>query len=187
MHARNLKIALTPTLREKIPKGDTHTSSVLVPIGWNSKTKREEILLTKRTLLVETHKGHVSFPGGFCAEKDENVLQTALRETWEEIGVKAEDIEVAGPLATVETRGEIKIFPWVGLLNFPYPFSPNPGEVENLLYLDVLDLIEKGLSSVEIPMGASTIISQGIYVQDELVWGATARILQELREILIHL
>jgi 8-oxo-dGTP pyrophosphatase MutT (NUDIX family) len=187
MRVESLKAILKVPSRELIPKGDPKTSSVLVPVGWNPATDREEILLTKRTQLVETHKGQVSFPGGFCEDHDAHVLETALRESMEEIGTKAEDIEIIGALEPVKTRGDILIYPWVGLLKFPYPFLPNPGEVDSLLYLSVTELVEHGLKPVDVEVGASRVKSHGIYVSNELVWGATARMLEQLRDLLMRL
>lgn len=112
------------------PPGSQTVSSVLVPIGRSRETGRDEILLTKRTNLVETHKGQISFPGGRYEEDDRDLMQTALRESAEEIGTKSVDIDVLGPLRPVLTRGDVIIYPWVGALEFPYPFKLNANEVD---------------------------------------------------------
>lgn len=157
-------------------------SSVLIPIGRNRQANRDEILLTKRTLTVDTHKGHVSFPGGLGDTKDRDLIHTALRESEEEIGVRPEDIEVIGGLAPVSTRDSIVIYPWIGRMTFPYAFKINPQEVDRLIYLPVSELLERGLKSVEVKVGAINVKSIGLHVDGELVWGATARMLEQLRE-----
>jgi 8-oxo-dGTP pyrophosphatase MutT (NUDIX family) len=186
MRVEQLKSILSPPSLDQIPRGDANISSVVVLLGWNRETEGVEIVLTKRTQLVETHKGQVSFPGGYWESHDKHVLETALRETDEEIGAKSSDIEVIGALEPVITRGEVLIYPWVGVLQLPYPFSPNPGEVERLMFLPLIELISEGLQPVEVEMGALKVKSTGITVGGELVWGATARMLEQLRALLLN-
>ena len=160
-------------------------SSVIIIIGWNSSTEQNEILLTKRTQHVETHKGQISFPGGFYETHDENLLKTALREFEEECGAKSSDVEVIGSLGPVETRNQVMIYPWVGSMKFPYSFTINPSEVERLLYLPVSELIEVGLKSTDVQVGSYRVKSLAIEVDQELVWGATAAMLNQLRKYLV--
>ena len=169
----------------EVPADLAGITSVLAPLVWNEEAKRGEILLMKRSELVESHKGQISFPGGYREMSDLDLLHTALREVEEEIGVKREAIEILGRLAPVRTRGDVLIYPWVGRLRVPYPFVLNPAEVDRLLFLPAAQLVAEGLSPVEVPMGAVKVKSIGLMVQGELVWGATARMLQELREHLM--
>jgi 8-oxo-dGTP pyrophosphatase MutT (NUDIX family) len=179
---------LKPTLvqGDEAVSASAHLSSVLIPIGFNRLTERDEILLTKRTMTVETHKGQISFPGGFHEPGDRNLLATALRESAEEIGTRESDIEVIGRLEAVQTRGNVVIYPWVGRLGFPYPFQLNPAEVERLLFLPLETLLREGLRTFSVPVESLTIKSPGIEVEGELVWGATARMLQLLRERILE-
>jgi len=180
MRVNELRAVLAPPTPENIPKGDRSISSVLIPVGWNKETQREEILLTKRTQWVETHKGQISFPGGFWEPHDRNLLDTALREAEEEIGTKPSDIEILGTLQPVLTRGNILIHPWVARLEFPYAFSINSAEVAQLLFLPIEVLVSEGLKPVDVSVGEHSVASVGIYVDGELVWGATARLLEQL-------
>ena len=169
-------------LPKEIPVGKKGQSSVLILLGRNREGDRDEILLTKRTDSVETHKGDVSFPGGYWETHDSNLLQTALREASEEIGTKVEHIEVIGALEPVHTRGDILIQPFVARLDFPYPFTLSESEVAKLLFLPLDRLLQEGLSKVEINVGCGHFIQgPGIYVDGELVWGATARMLEMLK------
>jgi 8-oxo-dGTP pyrophosphatase MutT (NUDIX family) len=182
MRVNELRAVLAPPIPENIPKGDRSISSVLIPIGWNRETEREEIVLTKRTQWVETHKGQISFPGGFWEACDRNLLDTALRESEEEIGTKASDVEILGTLEPVLTRGNILIHPWVSKIELPYSFTVNSAEVAQLLYLPFETLIAEGLKPVDVNVGEYTVASIGISVDGELVWGATARLLEQLVE-----
>jgi 8-oxo-dGTP pyrophosphatase MutT (NUDIX family) len=166
------------------PGGKKNFSSVIAPLGWNPATSRHEILLMKRTLTVETHKGQVCFPGGFHEDHDGDLLQTALRETEEEIGVKPEHLKILGMLSPVQTRDSVEIHPFVAQLDLAYLFQPNPTEVDRLLFLPVRQLLNEGLKTVLLDFHGVQIKSIGISVKKELIWGATARMLQELRQCL---
>jgi 8-oxo-dGTP pyrophosphatase MutT (NUDIX family) len=172
--------ALPPAVEGKL-------SSVLIPIGRHRDTGEEEILLTKRTMLVETHKGQISFPGGRHDPGDRDLMATALRESFEEIGTHERDVEVLGMLQPVLTQGHVWIYPFVGRMTFPYPFRINPGEVDRLLYLPLNTLLKEGLRSYSVPIENIVVKSPGIEVDGELVWGATARMLELLREHLLGL
>ncbi len=160
-------------------------SSVMVLLTIAPDSGREEILLTKRTNHVETHKGQISFPGGLRDRTDADLLQTALRESYEEIGAPREKVEVLGALPKVMTRGNVYIFPWVGVLREREGFVVNDKEVERILFLPVETLLIEGLKNVEISIEGMHLRSIGISVDSELVWGATARILQDLRDYLV--
>lgn len=167
------------------PDAGAARSSVLVPIGYHSESGQDEILMMKRTMLVETHKGQISFPGGFWEPHDESLLDTALREAHEEIGAKREHVEVLGALTPVRTRGDVIIYPWVGYFPLPYPFVLSVAEVDRLIFLPLQRLLQEGLQPVTVAVGDLKVQSHGITVEGELVWGATARVLEELRGYLL--
>ena len=166
------------------PLNQSKVAAVLVPIG-QLEDGREEIVLTKRTRTVQTHKGQVSFPGGIWEPQDESLKRTALRESMEEVGTHDKDIDVWGSLPMVTTRGALPIQPWVGRLRLPYPFVPCADEVDRILYLPLRQLIQEGLKPCEVRVGGMRVQSVGIHVSGELVWGATAKVLQELRSLLL--
>ena len=160
-------------------------SSVLALIGQEKQSGKEQILLMKRTMTVETHKGQLCFPGGYREKHDKDLLATALRETEEEIGVAPGDITVLGRLKPVYTRNEVLITPWVGRLDFPYPFKLNDAEVERLIFLPVDRLVGEGLKPVTANVGVVRVSSIGMTIDGDLLWGATARMLEELRQYLL--
>ncbi|MBI4403230.1 MAG: CoA pyrophosphatase [Deltaproteobacteria bacterium] len=159
-------------------------SSVLIPIGQAQPGEPPSILLTKRSMHVETHKGHVSFPGGFVKAADRDLYQTALRECEEEVGLRRQDVDLIGRLDPVATREkDILICPWIGKFVLPYSFRINEVEVEKIFFLPLDRLIQEGLRPVNVKVGSLVFQSIGISVDGELVWGATARILKQLREL----
>ena len=163
---------------------DAAAASVLVPIVADRQTGIESLLLTKRTETLPTHKGQVSFPGGYREPHDADLLATALREAEEEVGIAPTDVRILGPLDSVTAGGRVGIRPFVAVLDGPYPFRPSADEVERLLQLPFDRLMEEGLKPVTVKVGTFSIVSEGIVVDGELVWGATARMLRDLWELL---
>lgn len=164
---------------------ESSQASVVALIGRDEATPGDQIVLMKRTMMVETHKGQISFPGGFRESHDKTLLDTALRETEEEIGLPASSVRILGALSPVMTRNEIQILPWVGRISLPFSFRLNAGEVERLLYLPMETLVREGLKPVTVEMTQAKVSSIGLWLEGELVWGATARMLEELRQHLL--
>lgn len=164
------------SIPSEVPKGATKETAVLALLE-----ETEEglcFLLTKRTQLVETHKGQISFPGGYWEERDEHLLETALRETEEETGIPRSHVKVLGVLPKVKTRRDIWITPWVAVREQKGNLLLQAREVEKVLHLPISRLFEEGLKLHKINMQTFSIVSPGIFFDGELVWGATARILQ---------
>lgn len=160
-------------------EGGRDRAGVLVAIG-RGEDGRESLVLTKRTQYVKTHKGQVSFPGGLWEPGDQCLRDTALREAEEEIGLQPHHVEVIGPLPPVETRATLPIQPWVGYFSLPYSYVMSDAEVDRIILLPLERLMKEGLEEVRVSVGLFRMRGPGIEVDGELVWGATARILQAL-------
>ncbi len=159
-------------------------AAVLIVVGYNRFVNQEQILLTKRTHGVETHKGQVSFPGGFFEKGDRSLLETALREYEEELGGNRKDLQILGGLSPLSTHLGVIIHPWVAKMVFPYDFQPNPEEVAAVIFLPLGTLLREGPKPLEIELDGVSIKSIGMEVEGELVWGATAKILDNLRRMI---
>jgi 8-oxo-dGTP pyrophosphatase MutT (NUDIX family) len=157
-------------------------ASVLIPIFENGAGPH--IVLTKRSTTVKYHKGEISFPGGMYEEDDGDTLTTAIRECGEEIGVEGGDIEIVGRLDDMSTYTGFVITPYVGLIPFPYDFKLNPGEVAYLIYLPVTHLLEAVLQIETVEFQGRTGKAPAFYYEGERIWGATCRILMQLRKII---
>ncbi|MGD8625868.1 MAG: CoA pyrophosphatase, partial [Anaerolineae bacterium] len=90
-------------------------AAVLIPLLY--KEGEWHVAVTQRTHDVEHHKGQISFPGGACEPGDADLQATALRETWEEIGVPPETVEVLGTLDDFETISHFVVTPFVGVIS----------------------------------------------------------------------
>ena len=154
-------------------------AGVLVPVF--VKAGELHLLFTQRTLTVRDHRGQVSFPGGVRDPGDPDLLATALRETEEEIGLDPGAVEVLGGLKPVATITGYAITAFVGLIPHPYEFRPNPREVERLLWLPLEGFIppERWSSGTYHFQGRTTRVCCW-RLNQEVVWGATARILLNL-------
>ncbi|RPJ44723.1 MAG: CoA pyrophosphatase, partial [Chloroflexi bacterium] len=102
-------------------------AAVLVPLVWFNN--QWHLLFTRRTETVNSHKGQVSFPGGAADPEDHSPETTALREAYEEIGLRSEDVRVLGRLAAYATVSSFLITPVVGQVRWPNQFHISPQEV----------------------------------------------------------
>jgi 8-oxo-dGTP pyrophosphatase MutT (NUDIX family) len=181
---RRLKEALAQRLGIKIVEGTRKPSAVLIPIF--ADMGQYQIVFTKRTELVHYHKGEISFPGGGYHEEDGNLVKTALRETWEEIGLAPEEVEVLGDLDDTLTKGSNYIItPFVGVMPAGYEFKLNPFETAEIIQIPIPALLERSCRREE-----PEILFEGrpftpyLYVyQDKTIIGATARILKQFLDI----
>ena len=159
------------------------SAAVLVPVIVHDDEPK--ILLTLRTAHLAAHAGQVSFPGGRCEDDDYDALATALRETEEEIGIPADRIEPIGRLDTYVTRTGFRVIPIVGLVQPPISLRLNPEEVADAFEVPISVFTAPGhpvRQSVEIQN-----VQREFYVfpfQDRFIWGATAGMLNNLREVL---
>ncbi len=161
------------------PASDLVSAGVLVPLF--VKEEEVQVLFTQRTLTVKDHRGQIAFPGGVRDPEDAHLLATALRESFEEIGLTPEAVEVLGTLPPVATITGYHITPFVGLIPYPYDFKPNSREVKRLLALPVSAFYapERWSSGPYNFQGRITRVCCWRNGQ-EVVWGATARILLNL-------
>lgn len=157
-------------------------ASVLIPVFEHDGDTR--ILLTKRSTTVKYHKGEISFPGGMYEETDRDTERTALRECAEEIGLGEGDIEVVGRLDDMRTVTGFVITPYVGLIPYPYQFKLNPEEVEHLIYLPFPFLMDCDAEEIPAEQEGRTVQVPAIYYGGERIWGATCKLLLQLRRIL---
>jgi 8-oxo-dGTP pyrophosphatase MutT (NUDIX family) len=158
-------------------------AAVLVPL-FNRKGNCH-LLFTKRTEWVKHHKGEISFPGGMVDEGDANLEKTALREAFEEIGLKEEDVRVIGALDDIVTVTQFIVTPIVGLFPYPYPFKTSPVEIAKLIEAPLsFFLAKENFEEQEITrMGKKEVIYAYQY-GEHTIWGATARILKQFLDLI---
>jgi 8-oxo-dGTP pyrophosphatase MutT (NUDIX family) len=170
--------------KEVISGGGFTPSAVLLPLF--RKEGEIYLLFTRRTESVKDHKGQISFPGGTQDEGDEDLWVTALRESYEEIGVKSEDVKILGELDDITTITNYCITPFVGVIPYPYEFIINSAEIAELIEVPVSALLEP-----KVFKQGNNYIHQGrpypVYFfnyGDTVIWGATAKIVKQFLELI---
>jgi 8-oxo-dGTP pyrophosphatase MutT (NUDIX family) len=154
-------------------------AGVLVPII--NRTDGRTVLLTLRSQTLSTHAGQISFPGGSVDPDDADVVETALRETWEETGIDASFVAPLGGIEPVESVTGFLLFPVVAILRPDFTAIANPGEVDAIFevplafVMDEANHVHKTMSINGVERDYFSIV-YGPYD----IWGATARILVNL-------
>jgi 8-oxo-dGTP pyrophosphatase MutT (NUDIX family) len=170
-----------PALRVGGP-GTGRSSAVLAALydGDDGPT----VVLTRRAQHLRNHRGEVSFPGG-RQEPDESLVDAALRESCEEVGLPREGLEVVGELDHLSTfSSRSAIAPFVAVLDHVPELEPNPAEVERILHVPLAELLlpevfreeRWRLPSADRPIYFFELVG-------DTIWGATARMLRQLLSI----
>ncbi len=159
-------------------------AAVLIPLV--TPAQETELLLTLRTDSVETHKGHVSFPGGAVDADDADRVATALRETEEELGIPPAGIITIGALDDLATPTGFIITPVIGFLRGMPALSPNPGEVAEVFMVPLSYLFTEGnlrKESRKTEFGLRD--TWRCDYEGKVIWGATAAMINDLQTLLL--
>ncbi|MCW2856705.1 MAG: CoA pyrophosphatase [Marmoricola sp.] len=170
-------VLLDPAEASAIKTGGSVEAAVLVPLFWDERGP--VAIFTERSADLRRHAGQISFPGG-RRDPGETLLETALRESEEEIGLPRDQVRILGalpPLGTV--LSDYRVYPFVGVIPAGLTWTPAPSEVARVFEFPIADLVaghrHTRLLSKGIPFRTSTYTVEG-----QLVWGATARFVREL-------
>ncbi len=179
-----IRRALAAREKQVISDSGLTDSAVLVPLF--EKDGRCHIIFTRRTNHLHHHSGQISFPGGGRHSDDRSMLETALRESLEEIGLKESDVEILGELDDAATITSLyRIVPFVGVIPYPYDFKLDKFEVEEVFALPLEDLMSKAVRKSENYTFGDTKIEMFSYELDgRVIWGATAWMLSQLIDII---
>lgn len=178
------KILAEHSPRKDPPERGYRPASVLVPFYPDENGL--SMVFMKRPEELGPHSGQISFPGGRRDPEDKNNLDTALRETEEEIGVDRNDIEVWGRLNQSHTLGSgYWISPFVGQIPYPYEFRPNEIEVERLIIVPFAHLLDpENYSEGTYVWGERSYKTQLYTYGQDVIWGLTARLLYNFLTLL---
>ncbi len=158
-------------------------AAVIIPFF--NKNREAHILFTVRTNTVEHHKGQVSFPGGAQEKQDTTLLETALRETYEEVGIPPDAITYLGQLDDFPTITNFLVTPFVGKIPYPYPCNINTDEVAEVIEVPLdlfltdrdFELKEKAYQGKKYPVFY-------YHFQHTVIWGVTAFIINRFIEFI---
>ena len=156
-------------------------ASVLIPLVLRDEGM--SLLLTHRTAHLNNHAGQISFPGGRFEVSDGSSIETALRETQEEIGLDRQHVDVIGRLPQYRTATGYDVAPVIALIKPPFDLTPDPFEVASIFEVPLsflMDAKNHQRRSLELPNGAGTRIFYAMPYQEHFIWGATAGMLRNL-------
>ncbi len=141
------------------------------------------ILFTLRADTLELHRGQISFPGGGEEPGDQTLWETALRESEEEIGLQRDDAVRLGALSPIVTVTDFYVEPYVAAIPQPYVFRPQEAEIAEVIEVPVPALMDPSILEKKPFPGREEPVLYYRY-RDHVIWGATARMLEELLEAL---
>ncbi len=178
-----LKVRLSARSAKTVAVTDRIRAAVLVPIF--EKGSEYYIVFTERTHRVSTHKGQISFPGGRLDEGDATLLDAALRECEEEIGIARSDVGVLGQLDDCPTYvSSYMITPFVGTIPWPHLFKMNEIETASVIETPISELLDPRCLAEGSEIVDGHILPAYFYAHGgKVIWGATARILKQFLEI----
>ncbi len=166
--------------------GEEHFTPAAVLIALVQHDHGTTVLLTRRTAHLREHAGQISFPGGRTEPTDASPSATALRETEEEVGLTADDIEVVGTLPDFHTGTGFRVVPVVALVAPGFTLRPDPFEVDEVFEVPADFLMNPAHHQahvVELPDGRRRHYYSMPWA-DYFIWGATAGMLRNLYHFL---
>ncbi|WP_136418561.1 MULTISPECIES: CoA pyrophosphatase [Oxalobacteraceae] len=168
-----------PLIRKGL--GEPTPASVLMPLV--ARDEGFTMLLTQRTAHLNDHAGQVSLPGGRVDEADTTTIDTALRETEEEVGLHRRHIEVLGTLPDYITGTGFRVTPVVSLVRPPFDLRADPFEVAEIFEVPLsflMDGMNHQRRMIELPNGLGRRVFYAMPYQRFFIWGATAGMLRNL-------
>lgn len=183
-HAKMAPIERIKSLNPDYYKDNSPKQSAVMMLFY-PKNGMAHMVLIRRNEYPGVHSAQISFPGGQADAEDANLTETALRETFEEIGVTSAEIDVVMPFTEIYIPpSNFLVMPFLGIAAETPQFVPNPSEVTTLIELPLEVFLD---DSIVIKTEMQTSYAQKVLVpafkfEDYIVWGATAMIMSELKE-----
>jgi len=156
-------------------------AAVLVPLVM--RPEGVTVLLTRRTEHLSSHAGQISFPGGGAEELDSSPIETALRETEEEIGLHRRHVEIIGVLPDHTTISAYRVTPVVALVEPPFDLNADPNEVAEVFEVPLaflMDGLKHQRRTLDLPQTAGRRSFYAMPYEQYFIWGATAAMLRNL-------
>jgi len=171
-------VLLAPELAGELEVRCTTAAAVLVPLY--IRDGRVDVVFTERRHDLPRHAGEISFPGGRRDPEDATLLITALREAQEEIGLNPDAVEILGALQPTPTIATgYAIYPFVGLISRDQTWTPSEREVAAVIELSLSD-VAAGHARRRLNRRGVAIRTDTYAVDGHVIWGATARIVEDL-------
>ena len=158
-------------------------AAVLFPLI--EKNNELKVILTTRSKDLPSHPGQVCFPGGKLEKADKNIIECAKRESFEEVGIKSDQINLLGQLDDCITGTNFKVTPVIGLIDSNYIPVLQENEVADIFEVPLDYFIEKNNQKIEYANYKNKSYSYYQYNwKNKKIWGSTARIIVNFCEIM---
>jgi 8-oxo-dGTP pyrophosphatase MutT (NUDIX family) len=178
-------------LKERLPDLEKHPISeqdyqaealgAAVLAAFTLNESEPELILTQRSKIMRSHAGEVAFPGGKIERSDSTLLDTALRETHEEIGLHPEHVDVIGQIDAMHSRQGVKVQPLVGLVDASLEFEPKTEELDSVFKVPVSLFYEPSAKITHsFEMNNSLVEMPAFKFQDYTIWGLTAAMIVKI-------
>ncbi len=186
--AAQLKLAPTfrKEFRSKLKQNTKAKKAAVLALFYPNETADTHFLLTLRASYNGTHSAQISFPGGKYEKNDTLLKNTALRETQEEVGIEINDVTVFKELTNVYIPpSNFVVTPFMATINYKPIFVKN-NEVDQLISVSLKDfLVKSAISKTTLSTSYAKNIEVPCFkLNNYIIWGATAMILSEMRELL---
>lgn len=139
-----------------------------------------KVLLTRRASHMRHHAGEVSFPGGRREDGDTSNIVVALREAFEETGLNPFQVELLGELPSQRSKSGMWVKPIIGLIPPNPVLIPQPEEIERIFYVELMQMIKAQPLPYPIQLNQQQYYMPSFQLDNEIIWGLTARILVSL-------
>jgi len=160
------------------------SAAVFLPIS--IKNEDYSILFLERSSNLYSHSGEICFPGGAFENDDINLLNTAYRETEEEVGLKQENIKLISSLGKEKTRTGFIIQPFIVLIKEEAEIKVDGEEIVDYSFISISELISKKNKRRYYFLSNELLINKPAYIiNNQLIWGATATILEEFLNMIV--
>ena len=181
---------LAPKLRtqfsEELIRSKNPRQAAVLALFYPDDNKQTRFILTQRASYNGTHSAQISFPGGKVEDSDKNHQETALRETFEEVGVRTSSIEIIKQTSDAYIPpSNFLVVPFIGIAKTTPVFTPNEevAEIIEVLLADLLD--DRNLTAIEMETSYMKNTNVPCFkLNGYIVWGATAMMLSEIKDLL---
>ena len=152
-------------------------AAVLIAITQEADPK---ILLTRRSAYLSNHAGEVSFPGGKRDPNDTSNIVVALREAWEETALNPFDVKLIGDLHMERAKSGLTVKPVVGLIPPDIQLIAQPSDIDQIIKTPTKQILESQTIPYEVRLAHQSVYFPSLRIENEIIWGLTARILISL-------
>ncbi len=178
-------------LRQNLPELETHvigdadhnadSLNAAVLAAFTQGGSEPELILTQRSKDMRSHAGEVAFPGGKIERVDNTLVDTALRESQEEIGLLPHQVEVIGQIEAMHSRQGVKVQPIIGLVDADLDFEPTSEELDSVFKVPVSLFYDDSAKIIHrFEMNNSLIEMPAFRFQDYTIWGLTAAMIVKI-------